>query len=65
MHQCCVFGCRNVGNHSFPKETKTRKLWEAATRCKDFQAKEHSKICSAHFKSEDFIQVGKYSGELI
>lgn len=31
------------------------------TRCKNFYAKKHSKICSVYFKSEDFIKFGKYS----
>ncbi|XP_063543915.1 uncharacterized protein LOC134752222 isoform X2 [Cydia strobilella] len=65
MHQCCVFGCRNEGHHGFPRDQNVRKLWEAAIPTRDnnvFIAKKTSKICAAHFKSEDFIKVGRFSG---
>ncbi|XP_063632162.1 zinc finger protein 436-like isoform X3 [Cydia splendana] len=65
MHQCCVHKCRNQGNHSFPRDQKLRKLWEAVIPTRDdkvFVAKKTSKICAAHFKSDDFIKVGWFSG---
>ncbi|XP_063371582.1 uncharacterized protein LOC134659808 [Cydia amplana] len=64
MHQCCVLGCRNAGHHMFPRDQHLRKLWEAVipTRHNVFAAKKTTKICAAHFKSEDFIQVGRFSG---
>ncbi|XP_053618348.1 uncharacterized protein LOC128679886 [Plodia interpunctella] len=65
MQQCCVFGCRNIGNHSFPKDKRIRKLWEAATRCKNFRASKWSKICSDHFKPEDYVRYGLYTGLLV
>ncbi|XP_061725836.1 uncharacterized protein LOC133531556 isoform X2 [Cydia pomonella] len=65
MHQCCVFGCRNQGNHTFPKDQIVRKLWEAAIPTRDnnmYIAKKYSKICPAHFKPQDFIKYGRFSG---
>lgn len=60
-----MFGCRNQGNHTFPKDQIVRKLWEAAIPTRDnnmYIAKKYSKICPAHFKPQDFIKYGRFSG---
>ncbi|XP_077578049.1 THAP domain-containing protein 6-like isoform X2 [Stigmatopora nigra] len=43
----------------FPKERRIRRQWEAALRRKKFVASDHSVVCSAHFKPEDFDRTGQ------
>ncbi|PZC85160.1 hypothetical protein B5X24_HaOG202345 [Helicoverpa armigera] len=38
MTKCSAHKCKNVGVHTFPKDEKRRKQWEAALRIKDFKA---------------------------
>nr|XP_061797068.1 THAP domain-containing protein 6-like [Nerophis lumbriciformis] len=66
---CAAFGCNNKRNvrtksqqitfHGFPKEKQIRKQWEVALRRQNFVASDHSVVCSAHFKPEDFDRTGQ------
>ncbi|XP_077467937.1 THAP domain-containing protein 6-like isoform X2 [Stigmatopora argus] len=66
---CAASGCYNKRNvrtkslqitfHGFPKERRIRRQWEAALRRKKFVASDHSVVCSAHFKPEDFDRTGQ------
>ncbi|PSN55980.1 hypothetical protein C0J52_02156 [Blattella germanica] len=67
-HQCCVPHCtassRHAGVtgitfHSFPVDPKERKEWILCVRRADYKkltVNKHTKVCSKHFKPEDFIQ---------
>uniref|UniRef100_A0A672HL68 THAP-type domain-containing protein n=1 Tax=Salarias fasciatus TaxID=181472 RepID=A0A672HL68_SALFA len=66
---CSAYGCgnrRNIENstrgitfHKFPRDKKLKRKWELAVRRKDFTASEFSKLCSEHFKPEDFDRTGQ------
>ncbi|XP_023708099.1 uncharacterized protein LOC111864808 isoform X3 [Cryptotermes secundus] len=67
-HHCCVPHCgsnsRSSGNgavtfHTFPIDPKERKLWILSVRRADYKkltVNKHTKICSKHFRDEDFVQ---------
>jgi hypothetical protein len=67
-HHCCVPRCssnsRHSGNgaitfHAFPVDPKERKLWIHSVRRADYKkltVNKHTKVCSKHFRDEDFIQ---------
>lgn len=67
-HHCCVPHCssnsRSSGSgpvtfHTFPIDTKERKLWILSVRRANYKkltVNKHTKICSKHFLDEDFVQ---------
>ncbi|CAJ1056930.1 THAP domain-containing protein 6-like isoform X3 [Xyrichtys novacula] len=68
-YSCSAWGCRNrcsvetrsrgVTFHCFPKDNQLRKRWEVALRRKDFTATKFSRLCSEHFRQEDFDRTGQ------
>lgn len=61
--RCAAIGCTNthavpgVSLHLFPRCPKQRKLWVLAVRRdKYWEPSKHSVVCSAHFRSEDFVR---------
>ncbi|XP_074549901.1 THAP domain-containing protein 6-like [Halichoeres trimaculatus] len=66
---CAAYGCYNRRNtesrsrgitfHKFPSDTGLRRRWEIALRRKGFAASESSKLCSDHFKPDDFDRTGQ------
>lgn len=63
MPQCSALHCKNRGAHLFPKDLKRRKLWENALRIKNFKASASARLCSQHFKEDDYFGKSKYTGE--
>ncbi|XP_021201089.3 uncharacterized protein LOC110384221 [Helicoverpa armigera] len=61
MTKCSAHKCKNVGVHTFPKDEKRRKQWEAALRIKDFKAGKTARLCSAHFTEEDYFGQSRYT----
>ncbi len=69
MPNCAAFGCTSgydksvksrwpVTWHSFPlKNTKLRDKWVKNLSRKDFVPNEHTRLCSLHFKEEDYVTV--------
>lgn len=65
---CCVPHCtkklyRDGGNkisfHKFPRELTVKREWIRAIRRdvgRDFTINEHTRVCSRHFKKEDFVR---------
>ena len=59
---CAAYGCSNsekdkgkgISLYMFPKDPTLRQKWVFAMKRKGFQPANHSSVCSAHFKSEDF-----------
>lgn len=64
MTQCSALYCKNRGVHAFPKDRKRRKAWEKALRIKNFTAKDTSRLCSMHFRSDDYYGQSKYTSKL-
>lgn len=63
--RCVAQGCNSkpkgdVSVHTFPKEPKRQKKWEAfvAARRQDWKCTKHSYLCSLHFIQSDFIDSG-------
>ncbi|XP_037553755.1 THAP domain-containing protein 6-like [Nematolebias whitei] len=66
---CSGYGCNNrrsietrsrgITFHKFPSNTELRRQWEVAIRREGFVATEASKLCSEHFKPEDFDRTGQ------
>ena len=61
VHSCVVYGCSNTPSnkltlHSFPKDASLLKQWETFVNNTRVWGKStpSSKICSHHFKPEDF-----------
>ncbi|XP_013408482.1 uncharacterized protein LOC106172366 isoform X2 [Lingula anatina] len=68
---CCVVYCKSIGfgptedgrkitYHKFPKDKALRKQWLANIKREEgesFQIKAYTKVCSLHFKEEDFEYV--------
>ena len=54
---CCVPECskRSVG-HMFPKDKLLKKQWLHAIRRAKFQPTSHTRVCSDHFRPEDFVE---------
>lgn len=59
---CCVPLCTNsarynsiVSFHSFPLDASVREQWKAKVRRQDFTPSRNSRVCSRHFKKDDFI----------
>ncbi|XP_026114965.1 uncharacterized protein LOC113093359 [Carassius auratus] len=60
---CCVPLCvvsarynSTVSFHSFPVEEDLRKKWLVQIRRDDFQVNKNTKVCSVHFRSDDFME---------
>ncbi|KAL1489512.1 hypothetical protein ABEB36_013469 [Hypothenemus hampei] len=62
MGRCCAYRCSNSGTHVFPKNNKLRKKWINAWKRKTFFPTKYSRLCSNHFKQEDFVNEGSFSG---
>ncbi|XP_051264117.1 THAP domain-containing protein 1-like [Dicentrarchus labrax] len=62
---CAAYGCNNrrsIDTRSrgmFPSDTGLRSQWEVAIRREGFVATESSKLCSEHFKPDDFDRTGQ------
>lgn len=58
---CSAVGCRNmppmpgVSFHTFPKSPKLRRLWVLAMKRDCWQPTPSSRLCSAHFRNEDYV----------
>ncbi|XP_065307556.2 THAP domain-containing protein 1 A-like isoform X2 [Dermacentor albipictus] len=58
---CSAVGCRNmppmpgVSFHTFPKCPKLRRLWVLAMKRDCWQPTPSSRLCSAHFRDEDYV----------
>ena len=67
-HHCCVPDCSSNSKvsgtsgltfHAFPMDPKERKQWILSVRRADYKkltVNKHTKVCSRHFREEDFIQ---------
>uniref|UniRef100_A0A8C2DYJ4 THAP domain-containing protein 1 n=1 Tax=Cyprinus carpio TaxID=7962 RepID=A0A8C2DYJ4_CYPCA len=60
---CCVPLCvvsarynSTVSFHSFPVEEDLRKKWIIQIRRDDFQVNKNTKVCSVHFRPDDFME---------
>uniref|UniRef100_A0A1E1XDL6 THAP-type domain-containing protein n=1 Tax=Amblyomma aureolatum TaxID=187763 RepID=A0A1E1XDL6_9ACAR len=60
--RCVAIGCTTtthsvprVSLHIFPRCAMQRKLWVLATKRDKWEPSKHSVLCSAHFRSEDFV----------
>ena len=68
---CCAINCNARGGHSFPSEEfdpERRKQWEIAVRRNDehgkpWKAKQCNRICSRHFREEDYFPVYDAKGK--
>ncbi|KAG2458522.1 FCL synthase, partial [Polypterus senegalus] len=68
-HACAAWNCTNrctlqtrsqgITFHRFPKEIHLRKQWEVALRREGFNANDASRLCSEHFRREDFDMTGQ------
>ncbi|XP_015240287.1 PREDICTED: THAP domain-containing protein 6-like [Cyprinodon variegatus] len=68
-HSCAAINCQKrftvetraagITFHRFPKESSMKKQWIRAVRRKDFTPSNASRICSEHFKPEDFDRTGQ------
>lgn len=66
---CAAYGCNNrrsietrshgITFHKFPSDTGLRRQWEVAIRREGFVVTESSKLCSEHFKLDDFDRTGQ------
>ncbi|XP_042572869.1 THAP domain-containing protein 6-like [Cyprinus carpio] len=66
---CAAYGCNNrrsietrshgITFHKFPSDTGLRSQWEVAIRREGFVVTESSKLCSEHFKPDDFDRTGQ------
>ncbi|XP_049925256.1 THAP domain-containing protein 6-like [Epinephelus moara] len=65
----CAYGCNNrhtidtrlrgITFHKFPKDENLRRQWEVVLRREGFTATESSKLCSEHFKPDEFDRTGR------
>ncbi|KAM4744106.1 THAP domain-containing protein 6-like [Anableps anableps] len=68
-HSCAALDCTRrctvqsrtsgITFHRFPKESGLRKRWVKALRRKGFSPNTSTRICSEHFKEEDFDRTGQ------
>lgn len=63
MVHCVVFGCsavqkKNPGRsfHQFPNDKKLKRMWIIRINRKDWLPRPGSRVCSYHFKTEDFCR---------
>ncbi|KAK0137651.1 DNA transposase THAP9 [Merluccius polli] len=66
---CAAYGCNNrrsidtrsrgITFHKFPSDTGLRRQWEVAVRREGFVVTESSRLCSEHFKPDDFDRTGQ------
>ena len=64
--KCAAYGCKKgeetkgISLHQFPKDLNLRTAWVFAMKREGFQPNKYSRVCSVHFKVEDF-EVGNKS----
>lgn len=63
--KCVAYGCNNNRGHRFPKNEKLKKLWIAAIKQKKFRPTVWSRVCSDHFRPEDYATTSFDSGKFI
>jgi len=67
VNKCSVFGCRSgydscadvdkrITFHSFPRDIQLREKWIKANPRKDFVPSKNSRMCSLHFRDDDFVE---------
>ncbi|KAI5702920.1 hypothetical protein M8J75_005585 [Diaphorina citri] len=65
---CSAYGCSNssakgknpgVTFHKFPLDPERRALWVHAVRRKDWSPSHTARLCSDHFKEEDFDRTSR------
>jgi len=65
--KCSAFGCRSgydscadvekrITFHSFPRDIQLREKWIKANPRKDFVPSKNSRMCSLHFRDDDFVE---------
>ena len=66
MPYCAVVGCNsgakgspNVRTHAFPPGERLRKKWKDQVNRIGFEPNENSRVCSLHFKEEDYTPLIK------
>uniref|UniRef100_A0A8C1YKK1 THAP domain-containing protein 1 n=1 Tax=Cyprinus carpio TaxID=7962 RepID=A0A8C1YKK1_CYPCA len=52
----CVLFNSVISFHSFPLNKETRKMWLHNIRREDCKVSPNTRVCSRHFKSDDFIE---------
>ena len=57
--------CKSTNGHLFPKDEKICDLWMKALNIKSFKSKTKNFVCHVHFKQEDFVKEGFFSGKLV
>lgn len=67
VYKCAAFGCKSgsksntddscVTFYAFPSDPQLREKWIKANPRKDFVVTKHSRLCSLHFHSSDFVDV--------
>lgn len=76
ISECCVSWCEERGGadsadnkvtyHGLPKNSRRRKLWLAALGPERPKATINKiRVCSRHFREEDFVQRGPYGRRLL
>ena len=62
LSTCCAIGCTNryrkgseVKFYRFPSDSQRRNLWIQAIRRKDWEPNVHSRLCSDHFISSNYL----------
>ncbi|XP_051780660.1 THAP domain-containing protein 6-like [Erpetoichthys calabaricus] len=68
-HACSAWACTNrctlqtrsrgIAFYRFPTDIHLRKQWEVALRRECFSANDSSRLCSEHFRQEDFHRTGQ------
>nr|XP_061817953.1 THAP domain-containing protein 6-like [Nerophis lumbriciformis] len=68
-YHCPAYCCKNrqtaenklrgITFHRFPTDIKSRKRWELALRREAFMASSSTRLCSQHFRKEDFDRTGQ------
>ena len=71
MTCCAVFGCSNDSKqgkdhtyHKFPSDKTLKSKWSSAMKRKGFMPTQHSRVCSAHFQSDDYETLEYHASHL-
>ena len=71
MTRCPVFGCSNDSKqgkdhtyHKFPSDKTLKSKWSSAMKRKGFMPTQHSRVCSAHFQSDDYETLEYHASHL-